>query len=144
MSKSKKLSRIELDVVVSEILKKSEKLKDEKLRELYKDEINEIEKEFDLLKVKFDELDNEFKIKIEKLKELCKDKKISLGLSYISDLRDYKNNSCYNDRKSYYIRKIGNFDERNEVYNKLVLMGINSEINIEELINEFVNNIVNN
>jgi hypothetical protein len=144
MSKSKKLSKIELDVVVSEILKKSEILRDEKMRELYKDEINEIEKEFDLLKVKFDELDNEFKIKVEKLKELCKDKKISLGISYISDLRDYKNNSFCNERKSYYIKKNYNNNERSEVYNKLVLMGINNEINIEELINEFVNSIVNN
>lgn len=143
MSKSKKLSRIELDVVVSEILKKSEILRDEKMRELYKDEINEIEKEFDLLKVKFDELDNEFKIKVEKLKELCKDKKISLGIGYVSDLRDYKNDS-YNRRNSYYIKKSGDWEERNVVYNKLVLMGINNEINIEELINNYVKELVNN
>jgi hypothetical protein len=144
MSKSKKLSRIELDVVVSEILKKSEDLKDLKFKELYKNEINEIEKELDLLKVKYDELNNEFNVKKEKLKELCKDKEINLNINYVNDLKDYKDNSSWNERKGYYFNKDYSCNKRNEVYNKLVLMGINSEINIEEVINEYVNNIVNN
>jgi uncharacterized protein YoxC len=144
MSKSKKLSKIELDVVVSEILKKSENLEDLKFKELYKNEINEIEKELDLLKVKYDELNNEFNIKKEKLNELCKDKKISLSINYVNDLREYKEVSRWNERKGYYFDKNYSCNKRSEIYNKLVLMGINSEINIEEVINEYVNNIVNN
>jgi hypothetical protein len=52
--KSKKLSRIELDVVVNEILSKSKDLKLVKLKEKYSNEIEILNREIDLFKEKFD------------------------------------------------------------------------------------------
>jgi hypothetical protein len=144
MSKSKKLSRIELEVVVSEILSKSKDLKLVKLKEKYSNEIEILNREIDLFKKKYDLLNEEFKSKKEELNKLCEDKDIRLSIYKLDDLVNYKEKeNCYNNKiESYYIKENYNYNERSEIYNKLVLMGINSEINIEELINSFVNELV--
>jgi hypothetical protein len=143
--KSKKLSRIELDVVVNEILSKSNDLKLVKLKEKYNNEIEILNREIDLFKEKYDLLNEEFKSKKVELDELCEGKGIKLSIYKLDDLVNYKEKeNCYNRKEeSYYLKEKYNFNERGEVYNKLVLMGINSEINIEELINSFVNDLVN-
>jgi hypothetical protein len=143
--KSKKLSRIELDVVVNEILSKSNDLKLVKLKEKYNNEIEILNREIDLFKEKYDLLNEEFKSKKVELDELCEGKNIKLSIYKLDDLVNYKEKeSCFNRKEeSYYLKEKYNFNERSEVYNKLVLMGINSEINIEELINSFVNDLVN-
>jgi hypothetical protein len=143
--KSKKLSRIELDVVVGEIVSKSNNLKLVKLKEKYSNEIEILNREIDLFKEKFDLLNEEFLSKKVELDKLCEGKDIRLSIYRLDDLLNYKGKeNCYNNKKeSYYIKENYNFNERGEVYNKLVLMGINSEFNIEELINSFVNDLVN-
>jgi hypothetical protein len=143
--KSKKLSRIELDVVVNEILSKSKDLKLVKLKEKYSNEIEILNREIDLFKKKYDLLNEEFKSKKEELDKLCEDKDIRLSIYKLDDLVNYKEKeNCYNNKKeSYYLKEKFDYNERNEVYNKLVLMGINSEFNIEELINSYVNELVN-
>ena len=76
---------------------------------------------------------------------MCENNEISIGLNCLNDLRDYKNNSNFSSRKGYYLRNNieSNLNLRNEIYNKLVLNGINSEINIEELINSYVKELIN-
>jgi hypothetical protein len=143
--KSKKLSRIELDVVVGEIVSKSNNLKLVKLKEKYSNEIEILNREIDLFKEKFDLLNKEFLSKKEELDKLCEGKDIRLSIYKLDDLLNYKGKeNCWNNKKeSYYLKENYNYNERGEVYNKLVLMGINSEINIEELINSYVNELVN-
>jgi hypothetical protein len=87
----------------------------------------------------------EFKSKKVELDKLCEDKDIRLSIYKLDDLVNYKEKeNCYNNKKeSYYLKEKFDYNERIEVYNKLVLMGINSEFNIEELINSFVNELVN-
>jgi hypothetical protein len=144
MSKSKKLSRIELDVVVNEILSKSKELRLINLREKCKNEIEILNREIGLFKEKFDLLNEEFLSKKEELDKLCEGKDIRLSIYRLDDLLNYKEKEGYNNKKeSYYLKENYNYNERNEIYNKLVLMGINSEINIEDLINSYVNELVN-
>jgi hypothetical protein len=144
MSKSKKLSRIELDVVVNEILSKSKELRLINLREKCKNEIEILNREIDYFKSKFDLLNKEFISKKEELDKLCEGKDIRLSIYRLDDLLNYKEKEGYNNKKeSYYLKENYNYNERNEIYNKLVLMGINSEINIEDLINSYVNELVN-
>jgi hypothetical protein len=144
MSKSKKLSKVELDVVVSEILKKGKDLKEKELKEKYSKEIELIEKEFDVLKEKYSELYNEFDVKKNELRKLCENNEISIGLNCLNDLNDYKSNKSYSNRKGYYLRNnIDNMNLRNEIYNELVINGINEEINIKEVIDNYVEKIVN-
>jgi hypothetical protein len=144
MSKSKKLSRIELDVVVGEIVNKSKDLRLIKLKEKYSNEIEILDKEIDLFKKKFDLLNEEFKSKKIELDKLCEGKDIRLSVYKLDDLVNYKEKGSYNNKEnSYYLKESYNMKERGDVYNKLVLMGINNEINIEELINNYVNDLVN-
>ena len=145
MSKSKKLSRIELDVVVNEVVSKSRDLRLVKLKEKYSNEIEILDREIDLFKKKFDVLNLEFKSKKEELDKLCEGKDIRLSIYRLDDLLNYKEKEGYNSKKdSYYLKKDYSCSRRNDVYNKLVLMGINSDINIEELINKFVDEIIIN
>ena len=145
MSKSKKLSRIELDVVVNEILSKSKELRLINLREKCKNEIEILNREIDYFKEKFDLLNEEFISKKEELDKLCEGKDIRLSIYRLDDLLNYKEKEGYNSKKdSYYLKKDYSCSRRNDVYNKLVLMGINSDINIEELINKFVDEIIIN
>jgi len=75
---------------------------------------------------------------------LCEGKDIRLSIYRLDDLLNYKEKEGYNNKKdSYYLKENYNSKERSEIYNKLVLMGINSDINIEELINSYVNELVN-
>lgn len=142
--KSKKLSKIELDVVVNEVLNKSKDLKLVKLKEKYSNEIEILDKEIDLFKKKFDVLNEEFKIKKEELDKLCEGKDIRLSIYKLDDLNNYKEKESYNNKKeSYYLKESYNGKDRGDVYNKLVLLGISNDINIEELINSFVNDLVN-
>ena len=144
MSKSKKLSRIELDVVVNEVVSKSRDLRLVKLKEKYSNEIEILDREIDLFKKKFDVLNLEFKSKKEELDKLCEGKDIRLSIYKLDDLSNYKEKEGYNNKeRSYYLKENYNNKERSEIYNKLVLMGINNDINIEELINNFVEEIVN-
>ena len=66
--KSKKLSRIELDVVVNEILSKSNDLKLVKLKEKYNNEIEILNREIDLFKEKYDLLNEELIFKVRRYK----------------------------------------------------------------------------
>jgi hypothetical protein len=142
--KSKKLSRIELDVVVGEIVNKSKDLKLVKLKEKYSKEIEILDREIGLFKEKFNLLNNEFKSKKEELDKLCEGKDIRLSIYKLDDLSNYKEKEGYNNKEnSYYLKESYNNRERGDVYNKLVLMGISNDINIEELINSFVNDLVN-
>ena len=144
MSKSKKLSRIELDVVVNEVVSKSRDLRLVKLKEKHSKEIEILDREIGLFKSKFDLLNEEFLSKKEELDKLCEGKDIRLFIYKLDDLLNYKEKEGYNYLKdSYYLKENYNNEERSEIYNKLVLMGINSDINIEELINSYVNELVN-
>ena len=145
MSKIKKLSRIELDVVVSEILKKSKEVKEKKIEEKYSKEIEIFNKELDIFKEKYLVLEKEFDIKIKELKKLC-NKEFYLSVSYFSDLDKYKNDSNYsnNRKKSYYIMNgLNDYENRNRIYNELVINGINEEVNIKEIIDNYINELVN-
>ena len=145
MSKSKKLSRIELDVVVNEILKKSNEIKEKKIEEKYSKEIEIFDKELDLMKEKYLELRNEFNNKIEELKKLSNNE-FRLSISYIEDLGKYKNNSNYGDnkKKSYYIiNGLNDYNNRNKIYNELVINGINEDVNIKEVIESYIKELVN-
>jgi len=145
MSKSKKLSKVELDVVVSEILKKSVEIKDKKIEEKYSKEIEIFDKELDLMKEKYLKLKEEFDNKIEELKKLS-NKEFRISISYFNDLDKYKNGSNYGDnrKKSYYImNNIDSYKSRERIYNELVINGINEEINIKELIDNYIKELVN-
>jgi hypothetical protein len=145
MSKSKKLSKVELDVVVSEILKKSREVKEKKIEEKYVKEIEILDKELDLFKEKYLVLRKEFDIKIEELKKLC-NKEFRLSISYFNDLDKYKNNGeyCESRKKSYYImNNIDSYKSRDRIYNELVINGINEDVNIKEVIENYIKELVN-
>jgi hypothetical protein len=146
MSKSKKLSKVELDVVVNEILKSSKEIKEKKIEEKYSKEIEIFDKELDLFKEKYLKLEKEFNIKIEELKKLC-NKEFKISISYFNDLDKYKNNSDYysnNRKKSYYIiDNIDSYKSRERIYNELVINGINEDINIKEVIDNYIKELVN-
>ena len=136
MSKSKKLSRMELDVVVGEILKKSNEIKEKNLEEKYVKEIEIFDKELDLMKEKYLKLREEFSNKIEELRKLS-NKEFRLNVSYFNDLENYKNGNDYNNKKkSYYImNNINNISNRDKIFNELVISGINEDVNIKEIVN---------
>ena len=138
MSKSKKLSRIELDVVVGEILKKSNEIKEKELKEKYFKEIEFVEKELDLLKEKYNNFKEEFRIKIEELKEL-ENKEFRLNVNYLGNLDEYKREFGYVKNGYSLIKNIDNNINRSRIYNELVINGISEEVNIKELV--IINNI---
>ena len=143
MSKSKKLSRMELDVVVGEILKKSNEIKEKNLEEKYVKEIEIFDKELDLMKEKYLKLREEFSNKIEELKKLS-NKEFRLNVSYFNDLENYKNGNDYNNKKkSYYIMNNINNINRDKIFNELVISGINEDVNIKEVIDNYIKEIVN-
>ena len=145
MSKSKKLSKVELDVVVNEILKKSKEVKEKKIEEKYSKEIEIFDKELELFKEKYLILKVEFDSKIEELKKLC-NKEFRLSISYFNDLDKYKNNEEYsnNRKKSYYImNNIDSYKSRDRIYNELVINGINEDVNIKEVIENYIKELVN-
>jgi hypothetical protein len=141
MSKSKKLSRIELDVVVSEILSKSKEIKEKELKEKYSKEIEFVEKELDLLKEKYNSFKEEFRIKIEELKEL-ENKEFRLSVSYLGNLDEYKRDLGYVKNGYSLIKNIDNNINRNRIYNELVINGISEDINIKEVIENYIKELV--
>jgi hypothetical protein len=143
--KSKKLSKVELDVVVNEILKKSKEIKEKKIEEKYSKEIEIFDKELDLFKEKYLKLEKEFNNKIEELKKL-NNKEIFISVSYLNDLDKYKNDSNFssNRKKSYYINNdIDSYKSRERIYNELVISGINENVNIKEVIDNYIKELVN-
>jgi len=141
MSKSKKLSRIELDVVVGEILKKSNEIKEKELKEKYFKEIEFVEKELDLLKEKYNNFKEEFRIKIEELKEL-ENKEFRLNVNYLGNLDEYKREFGYVKNGYSLIKNIDNNINRSRIYNELVINGISEEVNIKELIENYIKELV--
>jgi len=141
MSKSKKLSRIELDVVVGEILKKSNEIKEKELKEKYFKEIEFVEKELDLLKEKYNNFKEEFRIKIEELKKL-ENKEFVLNVNYLGNLEEYKREFGYVKNGYSLIKNIDNNINRSRIYNELVINGISEEVNIKELIENYIKELV--
>lgn len=142
MSKSKKLSRIELDVVVNEIFSKSNEIKEKELKEKYCKEIEIVEKELDLFKERYNKFKEEFSEKIKELKKL-ESKEFKLSFSYFDGLGEYKRNEYSNIKNGYYLMKsIDNNNNRNRIYNELVINGINEDINIKEVIDNYIKELV--
>jgi hypothetical protein len=141
MSKSKKLSRIELDVVVNEILSKSNEIKEKELKEKYFKEIEIVEKELDLMKEKYNNFKEEFSNKVKELKEL-ENKEFKLNVSYLNSLEEYKREFGYIKSGYSLIKNIDNGINRNRIYNELVISGINEDISIKEVIENYIKELV--
>jgi hypothetical protein len=142
MKKSKKLSRIELDVVVGEILKKSNEIKENELKEKYCKEIEIVEKELDLLKEKYNNFKEEFSNKIKELKEL-ENNEFRVSVSWLNNLEEYKKGDYSYIKKGYsLIKNIDSINNRNKIYNELVINGINEDVNIKEVIENYIKELV--
>jgi len=142
MSKSKKLSRIELDVVVSEIFKRSNKIKENELKEKYCKEIEIVEKELDLFKERYNKFKEEFSNKINELRKL-ESKEFKLSVFSLNNLEGYKKGE-YNYIRSGYclMTNIDNSNNRNKIYNELVINRISEDINIKEVIENYIKELV--
>jgi len=142
MSKSKKLSRIELDVVVSEIFKRSNKIKENELKEKYCKEIEIVEKELDLFKERYNKFKEEFSEKIKELKKL-ESKEFKLSVFSLNNLEGYKKGE-YNYIRSGYclMTNIDNSNNRNKIYNELVINRISEDINVKEVIDNYIKELV--
>jgi hypothetical protein len=142
MSKSKKLSRIELDVVVSEIFKRSNKIKENELKEKYCKEIEIVEKELDLFKERYNKFKEEFSNKINELRKL-ESKEFKLSVFSLNNLEGYKKGE-YNYIRSGYclMTNIDNSNNRNKIYNELVINRISEDINIKEVIDNYIKELV--
>lgn len=141
MSKSKKLSKVELDVVINEILSKSNEIKEKELKEKYCKEIEIVEKELDLMKEKYNNFKEEFSNKIKELKEL-ESKEFKLNVCYLNNLEEYKREFSYVKNGYSLIRNIDNNNNRNKIYNELVINGINEDVNIKEVIENYIKELV--
>jgi hypothetical protein len=140
MSKSKKLSRVELDVVVNEILKKSKEVKVKKIEEKYSKEIKLIDKELDLIRKNYLKLKEDFEIKKEKLSKLLDKNEIVILVRYINDIEEYKREDSW--KKKYYGVDLNDINVYDKIRNELILEGIDENINIKEVINNYVNKLV--
>ena len=75
--------------------------------------------------------------KVKELKEFINDKCDDLRKELNINL--WCNNNNYNDYKLGFSKvKNNSYGNYNKMYNKLILMNINNEINVEELINNLV------
>lgn len=142
MSKSKKLSRIELDVVISEIFKRSNEIKEKELKEKYCKEIEIVEKELDLFKERYNKFKEEFSEKIKELKKL-ESKEFRLSVFSLNNLEGYKKGE-YNYIRSGYclMTNIDNSNNRNKIYNELVINRISEDINVKEVIDNYIKELV--
>ena len=142
MSKSKKLSRIELDVVVSEIFKRSNEIKEKELKEKYCKEIEIVEKELDLFKERYNKFKEEFSNKINELRKL-ESKEFKLSVFSLNNLEGYKKGE-YNYIRSGYclMTNIDNSNNRNKIYNELVINRISEDINVKEVIDNYIKELV--
>ena len=138
----KKLSRIELDVVVSEIFKRSNKIKENELKEKYCKEIEIVEKELDLFKERYNKFKEEFSNKINELRKL-ESKEFKLSVFSLNNLEGYKKGE-YNYIRSGYclMTNIDNSNNRNKIYNELVINRISEDINIKEVIDNYIKELV--
>ena len=142
---SKKLSKLELEVVVNEILSKSKEFKEKEIEKKYSKEIEIFDKELDMFKEKYLLLKEEFDNKIEELDKLC-NKEFKLSIRYFVDLDKYKNVNEYvidSRKKSFYvINNVDSWSNRNKIYNELVINGINEDVNIKEVIENYIKELV--
>jgi len=131
----KKLSRIELDVVVNEVINNIKGIEENKCKELFdknenKDlylskvkEIEELEDKLDLLKNEIREIENKFK-------------EDNLGIYFVN-----KNNR-YNSKRSFSINlldgKGNSYGLYKEIEKEIILNGISSEFDIKKFIEELV------
>ena len=137
---NKKLSRVELDVVVNEILKKSKEVKVKKIEEKYSKEIKLIDKELDLIRKNYLKLKEDFEIKKEKLSKLLNKNEIVILVRYINDIEEYKREDSW--KKKYYGVDLNDINVYDKIRNELILEGIDENINIKEVINNYVNKLV--
>lgn len=128
----KKLSKEEINVIVNEVNNKISKLENLECEKLLKDndkysEIVDLVYEINDLNDKVNELKEFIN---EKCNELRKDLNINL----------WCNNNNYEGFKLGFnlVKDRSSYRNYNEIYNKLVLMNINNNINVEELIDNLV------
>jgi hypothetical protein len=138
---NKKLSRVELDVVVNEILKKSKEVKVKKIEEKYSKEIKLIDKELDLIRKNYLKLKEDFEIKKEELSKLLDKNEIIILVRWINDIEEYKREDSW--KKKYYGIDLNDINVYDKIRNELILEGIDENINIKEVINNYVNKLVN-
>jgi hypothetical protein len=137
---NKKLSRVELDVVVNEILKKSKEVKVKKIEEKYSKEIKLIDKELDLIRKNYLKLKEDFEIKKEELSKLLDKNEIVILVRWINDIEEYKREDSW--KKKYYGIDLNDINVYDKIRNELILEGIDENINIKEVINNYVNKLV--
>ena len=137
---NKKLSRVELDVVVNEILKKSKEVKVKKIEEKYSKEIKLIDKELDLIRKNYLKLKEDFEIKKEELSKLLDKNEIVILVRWINDIEEYKREDSW--KKKYYGVDLNDINVYDKIRNELILEGIDENINIKEVINNYVNKLV--
>ena len=132
----KKLSKIELDVVVNEVVDSIKLIKENECKEIFnksknKDlflskvsEIEELESKLDLLKKEINEIENKFK-------------EDNLRVYFIN-----KNNRSYNSIKSFNLNLLDEKGKGYELYKKIekciILEGISSEFDINKFIKELI------
>jgi hypothetical protein len=132
----KKLSKIELDVVVNEVVDSIKLIKENECKEIFnksknKDlflskvsEIEELENKLDLLKKEMNEIENKFK-------------EDNLIVYFIN-----KSNRNYNSIKSFNLNLLDEKDSGFGLYKKIekciILEGINSEFDINKFIKELI------
>ena len=132
----KKLSKIELDVVVNEVVNSIKLIEENKCKEIFnksknKDlflskvsEIEELESKLDLLKKEINEIENKFK-------------EDNLRVYFIN-----KNNRSYNSIKSFNLNLLDEKGRGFELYKNIekciILEGISNEFDINKFIKELI------
>ena len=132
----KKLSKVELDVVVNEVVDSIKLIKENECKEIFnksknKDlflskvsEIEELESKLDLLKKEINEIENKFK-------------EDNLRVCFI-----YKNNRNYNSIKSFRLNLLDEKSNGYELYKNIekciILEGISNEFDINKFIKELI------
>ena len=132
----KKLSKIELDVVVNEVVDSIKLIKENECNEIFnksknKDlflskvsEIEELESKLDLLKKEINEIENKFK-------------EDNLRVYFMN-----KNNRSFNSNKSFRLNLLDEKSNGYELYKKIekciILEGISNEFDINKFIKELI------
>jgi hypothetical protein len=131
----KKLSRIELDVVVNEVVNSIKKIEENKSKELFEKSEN---KDLFLSKVKeFEELEDKLDLLKKEMREIeNKFDKDNLRVFFVN-----KNNR-YNKKESFSVSgsndKGNSFNLYKDIEKEIILNGINSEFDIKKFIEELV------
>lgn len=131
----KKLSRIELDVVVNEVVNSIKLIEKNKSKELFDKNEN---KDLFLSKVKeIEELENKLELLNNEINEIEKKfNEDNLRVFYNSKNRRYNNNEVYS--LSLLNGKGGDYGLYKEIEKEIILNGINSEFDIKKFIEELV------